>query len=396
MRGAEAFMGRGRPSIRGDSEMSIELGVLKRPNATLSVPQATPARTPGLAVAVVGCGYWGSKHVRVLSTLPEVARVIVVDPNPKIRDAIVAAFPGVEGASELGNVLSQVQAVIVATPPKNHAEVALLALRAGKHVLIEKPLTTTLAEARTLVAAALEQGTVLMAGHTFEFNPAVRELRRRMDEGELGTIHYIHSARLNLGLYRSDVNVVWDLAPHDISIMNYLLRSTPTVVGAWGSSHACGDVKDLAYIRLEYGRRGVMGYAHVSWLDPRKVRRVTVVGSRKMAVYDDLAEERLRIFDCGVEGGVEGRGASEQPAPFERPVSYRYGDIVSPHIHFEEPLALEDRHFVDCIRRRALPMSDGNSGMAVVAVLEAIDRAMATGRDLPVETHDLSALQLTA
>jgi predicted dehydrogenase len=188
------------------------------------------------------------------------------------------------------------------------------------------------------------------------------------------------------------VNVVWDLAPHDISIMNYLLRSTPTKVGAWGSSHACGAVKDLAYIRLEYGQRGVMGYAHVSWLDPRKVRRVTVVGSRKMAVYDDLAEERLRIFDCGVEGG----DASESPAPFERPVSYRYGDIVSPHIHFEEPLTLEDRHFVDCIRKRATPSSDGNSGMAVVAVLEAIDRALATGRDLPVEALDLAALQLTA
>ena len=379
--------------------MSIELGVMRRPNVTVALPghHQVAARPPGLAIAVVGCGYWGSKHVRVLSTLPEVARIIVVDPNPKVRDAIVAAFPGVEGASELRNVLANVQAVIVATPPRDHAEMALQALRAGKHVLIEKPITTTLTEARLLVAEAMQHGAVLMAGHTFEFNPAVRELRRRMDEGELGTIHYIHSARLNLGLYRSDVNVVWDLAPHDISIMNFLLRSTPTMVGAWGSSHACGDVKDLAYIRLEYGQRGVMGYAHVSWLDPRKVRRVTVVGSRKMAVYDDLAEERLRIFDCGVEGGQDG---SDGPAPFERPVSYRYGDIVSPHIHFEEPLALEDRHFVDCIRKRATPSSDGNSGMAVVAVLEAIDRALATGRDLPVDPPDAAAaspaLSLTA
>jgi predicted dehydrogenase len=375
--------------------MSIELGVLERPKALVSTPghHAAVARVAGLAVAVVGCGYWGAKHVRVLSTLPEVARVIVVDPNPKIRDAIVAAFPGVEGAPELRKVLPHVQAVIVATPPRNHAEIALQALRAGRHVLIEKPLTTSLAEARLLVAEADRYGAVLMAGHTFEFNPAVRELRRRMDEGELGTIHYIHSARLNLGLYRPDVNVVWDLAPHDISIMNYLLRSTPTTVGAWGSSHACGDVKDLAYIRLDYGQRGVMGYAHVSWLDPRKVRRVTVVGSRKMAVYDDLAEERLRIFDCGIEGGP---GAVDQPAPFERPVSYRYGDIVSPHIHFEEPLALEDRHFVDCIRQRGSPQSDGASGMAVVAVLEAIDRALATGRDLPVEAIDLARPSITA
>lgn len=376
--------------------MSIELGVMKRPDIAVALPaqHTAPLRMPGLAVAVVGCGYWGSKHVRVLSTLPEVARVVVVDPNPMVRDAIVAAFPGVEGASDLRNVLSQVQAVIVATPPRDHAEVALLALRAGKHVLIEKPITTTLAEARLLVAEARKHGAVLMSGHTFEFNPAVRELRRRMDEGELGTIHYIHSARLNLGLYRPDVNVVWDLAPHDISIMNYLLRSTPTMVGAWGSSHACGEVKDLAYIRLGYGRQGVMGYAHVSWLDPRKVRRVTVVGSRKMAVYDDLAEERLRIFDCGVEGnGPDGVGG---PAPFERPVSYRYGDIVSPHIHFEEPLGLEDRHFIDCIRKRSQPTSDGLSGMAVVAVLEAIDRSLATGRDLPVDALDVPAITLSA
>jgi predicted dehydrogenase len=176
------------------------------------------------------------------------------------------------------------------------------------------------------------------------------------------------------------VNVVWDLAPHDISIMNYLLHSTPTMAGAWGSSHGYGAVKDLAYIQLEF-ENGVMGYAHVSWLDPRKIRQVVVVGSRKMAVYDDLAEERLRIFDRGVER-IDGDG--QQPF-HEMPVSYRYGDIVSPHVNFKEPLMLEDQHFVDCIRDQTKPHCDGLNGIAVVAALDAIDRALSVGHEVEVE-----------
>jgi predicted dehydrogenase len=333
-----------------------------------------------MAVAVVGCGYWGAKHVRVLSGLRDVSDLFAIDPSPAARDAIVSAFPGVKGAADLDSVLSQVQAVIVATPPRFHYQVALKAVRAGKHVLIEKPLATSLADARSLVAEALRCDVILMVGHTFEFNPAVRELRRRMDDGELGDIYYIHSARLNLGLYRSDVNVVWDLAPHDISIMNYLLQSKPRIAGAWGSSHASGSVKDLAYVQLEF-ENGVKGYAHVSWLDPRKIRQVVVVGSRKMAVYDDLAEERLRIFDRGVELAD---GDGQQPF-HEMPVSYRYGDIVSPHVSFKEPLMLEDQHFIDCIRDHTKPDCDGVNGIAVVAVLDAIDRALAIGHEVEVE-----------
>ena len=347
---------------------------------------------------MVGCGYWGSKHVRVLSGLAEVAEVAVIDSETRTRRAIQAAFPAVRTFAGLAEALPHVEAVVVATPPRSHAEVALAAIRAGKHVLVEKPLATALADARRLVAEARRAGVVLLVGHTFEFNPAVRELRARMDQGELGRIHYIHSSRLNLGLYRSDVNVVWDLVPHDISIMNYLLRAAPASVAAWGSAHACGDVEDLAYVRLRYPGRGVVGYAHVSWLDPRKVRRVTVVGSRKMAVYDDLAEERLRIFDCGVDGGPDGPEGGA--APYERPVSYRHGDIVSPRLGGEEPLALEDRHFVECVRGRTPPLTDGASGLAVVAVLEAIDRALATGAafevDLPPEAVRAAELPRTA
>lgn len=354
----------------------------------IPLARAALAARRELRIGVVGCGYWGSKHVRVLSGLAGVAEVAVIDPSAGIRGALRTAFPAVREFADLDSALPHVDAVVVATPPRNHAEVALQALRGGKHVLIEKPITTTLAEAQLLAAEAQRAGVILMAGHTFEFNPAVRELRRRMDQGELGEIYYIHSARLNLGLYRSDVNVVWDLAPHDISIMNYLLRSTPSMVSAWGSSHACGEVKDLAYVRLQYAQCGVVGYAHVSWLDPRKTRRITVVGSRKMAVYDDLAEEKLRIFDCGVEGGLPGEGL----APYERPISYRQGDIISPRIEAAEPLAIEDRHFVDCIRTGATPVSDAASGIAVVAVLEAIDRSLSTGTPIDVEGAGEAAL----
>jgi len=337
-----------------------------------------------LRIGIAGCGYWGSKHVRVLSGLGEVGSVAVIDRDPRIRGAIMAAFPAVRGFSELAEALPEIDALVIATPPSSHAALALAAIAAGKHVMLEKPMTTTVADGRRLVAAAAAAGVVLMAGHTFEFNPAVRELRNRLDRGELGRTYYIHSARLNLGLYRNDVDVVWDLAPHDISIMNYLLRAVPDRVSAWGSAHACRDVNDLAYVKLHYDRLGVTGHVHVSWLDPRKVRTVTVVGSRKMAIYDDVADERLRIFDCGVEAG-EAVAGEDGLVPFERPFAYRHGDIVSPRLPTDEPLAVEDRHFVDCIRGEAEPLADGLSGLAVVAVLEAIDQAVAEGRTVAVD-----------
>ena len=340
-------------------------------------------KSGALRIGVVGCGYWGAKHVRVLSGLADVDRVVVVDRDPAIRAAITAAFPAVLGCASLEEALPLVDALVVATPPQSHAAVAMAGIAAGKHVMIEKPMTATLAEAYRLVEVADAAGVVLMAGHTFEFNPAVRELRRRLDRGELGRPYYIHSARLNLGLFRSDVDVVWDLAPHDVSIMNYLLGAVPDRVSAWGAAHACRDVNDLAYIKLHYDSVGVTGHIHVSWLDPRKVRTVTVVGSQKMAIYDDTSDERLRIFDCGVEAG-EPVGGADPLVPYERPFAYRQGDIVSPRIAGDEPLLLENRHFVDCIRGEARPLSDGRSGLAVVAVLDAVDRAIATGGTVPI------------
>jgi predicted dehydrogenase len=335
-------------------------------------------RPSSIRVAVAGCGYWGSKHVRVLNGIPGVSEVIVVEPDRRLREAMQRSFPAGRAFGNLEEALPLVDAVVIATPPQSHAVLATMALRAGRAVLVEKPLASSLAEARSLVEEARRSNATLMVGHTVQFNPAVRELRRRLVAGEFGDIYYIHSARLNLGLYRPDVNVVWDLAPHDISIMNYLLGAPPVAATAWGASLASGPTEDVAYIRLEYEDPLVTGYVHLSWLDPRKTRSVTVVGSKKMAVYDDLAEERLRIYDRGV---VNGEDASPT---HERPVGYRYGDIVSPHISADEPLAVQDRHFVESVLWGTEPEANGEEALAIVAILEAIDQSLASRTRTPI------------
>jgi predicted dehydrogenase len=331
----------------------------------------------GLRIGVVGCGYWGAKHARVFSSLSDVDEVALIEPNAHSREALAAAYPEAPTYSTLEAALPNVDAVVIATPPSTHTDLAIQALRGGKHVLVEKPLATKSAEARLIVDEARRANRVLVVGHTFEFNPAVQELRRRLDQGELGEVYYIHSSRFNVDLYRRDVNVIWDLAPHDISIMNYLLRAVPTSVTAWGSSN--GHI-DVAYIRLDYGRIGVTGYVHVSWLDPRKTRQITVVGRDKVAAYNDMAtDDRLRIYERTAE-------MPEPTAPgLSWPPSYRYGDSVALHVDSKEPLALEDQHFVDCIRGMTAPEADGFSGLAVVATLEAAERSMRAGHPVELE-----------
>jgi predicted dehydrogenase len=343
-------------------------------NRTLPVE----VRQRGVRVGIVGCGYWGSKHARVLSATAGVSEIALIERDQSLCRRLQHIFPAARSFRSLQAALPHVDALVIATPPQTHAELALTAVREGKHVLVEKPLATSVMEAESLVEAAHLASSITMVGHTFQFNPAVRELRRRLAGGELGQIYYIHSARLNLGLYRPDVDVVWDLAPHDVSILNYLLDSQPNSVIAWGDALAFGDVNDLAYVRLEYEKPKVTGYAHLSWLDPRKTRTVTIVGSEKMAIYDDLAEERLRIYDRGLEGEIDGTPSHE------RPPTYRYGDMIAPHIRSDEPLAVQDKHFVDCIRTRAEPETGWTTGLAIVAVLEALQKSMQQRRLMPV------------
>lgn len=273
------------------------------------------------------------------------------------------------GFPDLGSALPHIDAAVIATPPLTHGQLALQALAAGRHVLVEKPMTTSTSSAHRLIQEAGDRGLILMAGHTFEHNAAVWKLREVIDSGELGEILYIDTARLNLGVYQSDVNVFWDLAPHDVSIINYLLRATPISVHAWASKHARLSQEDVGYLRLTYHGSALMAHVHVSWLDPCKIRRVTVVGSRRMAVYDDLADQdRLRIYDKGVvaSAGDDARNS---------PVSYRYGGIFSPYMSIQEPLRVQDEHFVECVRSGLRPRTDGENGLAVVRVLEAAARS---------------------
>lgn len=335
-----------------------------------------------MRVGVVGCGYWGSKHVRVLSLNPAVEGLVVIDPRQERRDDLLRAFPAATAVATLQEALPQVDALVIATPAASHTDLALRAIAAGKHVLVEKPMATTVPDARKMIEAADAAGVVLMAGHTFEYNAAVWALREAVRTGALGEVYYLDSARLNLGLYQSDINVVWDLAPHDVSIFNHVLGTLPETVSAWGGAHAHHYLEDVAYVRLGYKELDVAAQLHVSWLDPCKVRRVTVVGSRQMAVYNDMSsEEKLRIYDKGV---AQGRRATDPPAEtvdpppvpeplHDIPVTYRYGGISSPYLPVQEPLAVQDQHFTDCIASGAVPTTDGANGLAVVQVLAAAD-----------------------
>ncbi|MGH3822425.1 MAG: Gfo/Idh/MocA family protein [Pseudonocardiaceae bacterium] len=331
---------------------------------------------PDVRVAVVGYGYWGSKHIRVLSSMPGV-QVTIVDNDPARIAEARRIYPAAESAAGLDDVLGRVDAVVVATPPSTHATVALQALRQGRHVLVEKPLATTVEDAQEMVNAAAAGGVHLMAGHTFEYNAAVWKLKEIIDSGELGRILYIDAARLSLGKYQRDCNVIWDLAPHDISIASFLLDEVPRTASVWANRHVGNRHADVAYLRLDFGRAATHAFVHVSWLDPCRVRRVTVVGERKMAVYNDMSDnERIRVYDIGVDP-ADPDEHGESPA---MPVSYRTGDIVSPFIQFNEPLLVQDSHFIECIRTGATPNTPGERGLDIVRVLAATDVAEATGR----------------
>lgn len=337
------------------------------------------ASNDGLRVGVVGCGYWGSKHVRVLNGIDAVEQVAIIDSNIHRVSGLVRSFPAAKAFSTLDAALDSVDAVVIATPPTLHVPLALQAIAAGKHVLVEKPLATTSADAALLIDSAEEAGVQLMVGHTFEHNAAVWKLRALIESGQLGDLYYLDTARLNLGLYQSDVNVIFDLAPHDISVLNFVLGVQPDSVHAWGAKHAHRNYEDVAYLRMCYDSLGICANVHVSWLDPCKVRRVTAVGSRQMAVYNDLAvEQPIRVYDKGVELGLE--GDMTQP-----PMSYRYGDVVAPYVPANEPLAVQDEHFVDCIGAGVGNRTDGVNGLAVVEVLECAQISIMEGRTVRLD-----------
>jgi predicted dehydrogenase len=337
----------------------------------------------GLRIGVIGCGYWGSKHVRVLQGVTGVERVVAIDSSKERLADVAGAYPSLASSCyrDLDAAIDHVDAVVIATPPNSHAAVARSAIDAGKSILVEKPLATSVADADHLIEAAAARGVTLMAGHTFEYNAAVWKIRELIELGDLGQLHFLDSARLNLGLYQPDVNVIWDLAPHDVSIFNHLLQATPSHVQAWGGRHAHPFLEDVAHVHLDYACLDLSASIHVSWLDPCKVRRTTVVGDRQMLVYNDLSEtERVRLYDKGVASkGLDHTGAGSPR------MSYRFGDTRSPYIEFHEPLLYQDQHFVNCVKNGTRPVTDGEAGRAVVAVLEAAQISLNEQRQVSID-----------
>ncbi|MGH2498833.1 MAG: Gfo/Idh/MocA family protein [Candidatus Limnocylindria bacterium] len=330
-------------------------------------------RTPGadLRVAVIGAGYWGPNLVRNLSEAPGGDPVAVADLSAERLRALRKRFPAVRTTQDHRELLADpaIDAVCIATPIVTHRPIAEEAFAAGKHVFVEKPLAGTVMDAEAIVRAAERAGRTLMVGHTFVYNPAVTAVRGLIERGELGVVQYIDSQRVNLGLHQFDFNVLWDLGPHDVSITLYWLDEEPDWVQCVGACYVQEGIEDVAFLTMGFPS-GAVGHAHLSWLAPSKLRRMAVVGSRQMAVYDDMeAAEKVKVYDHGVEelSGEELRRA------------YRAGDVHSPRVSVTEALQIEVRHFIECVRDGTRPRSDGEAGLRVVRVLEAAMRSLRSG-----------------
>ena len=329
-----------------------------------------------IEVGVIGCGYWGPKLARNFHEMPEAKLAWVCDSRQDRLDHMRRLYPEARTTTNYNEVLaSNVDAVVLATPVSTHCSLALLALGAGKHVLIEKPLAASTREARSIVRAAGRLGLVAMVGHTFVYNPAVEAVREIIASGELGEIYYINGTRANLGLFQPDINVLWDLAPHDVSILMYLLDGPPLTVSARGGAFVqkARGIHDMAHVSARFPK-GVLADVRVSWLDPVKVRMYTVVGSKKMLVYDDIATvEKVTIYDKRVE--FPPYSDTEQ----EFRASYFHGEGAPHTVVWSEPLRRQCSHFVHCIEERRTPLSSAEAGLQVVQVLEAADRSLHNG-----------------
>jgi predicted dehydrogenase len=325
-----------------------------------------------MKVAVIGCGYWGPNLVRNFVQSNKVQGLICCDLDPKRLERMKNLYLSVEVLSDYKELLrrSDLDAVAIATPVKTHHPLAKEFLLQGKHVFVEKPLTHSYETALELVKLAEENQKVLMVGHTFEYTAAVNKVKDIVESGELGKVLYISSIRVNLGLFQPDINVVWDLAPHDISTIIYVLGEVPVSVNSQGKAHFKPGIEDVATTTLNF-KDGVIAFIHSSWLDPNKIRRTTIVGTRRMLVYDDIEpQEKIKIFDKGVEVPPY----YDTYAEFQ--FSYRYGDIHSPRIEDYEPLKKECEHFLTCIQKGMSPLSDGYSGLRVVSILEASSKSL--------------------
>ena len=327
-----------------------------------------PVNSQTVKVGVVGLGYWGPNLARNFDAIPQSDLAWCCDGRPAARERFQALFPRARFTGELDALLSDpaLDAVVVATPVPSHAEIATRVLEAGKHCFVEKPLALNTAEAERVLEAHRASGRALMVGHLLEYHPGVQKLKEIVDSGELGDVHYIYSNRLNLGKLRADENALWSLGAHDVSVVLHLAGEEPYEVAAHGESYVRPGVEDVVFCFMRFPS-GLSAHMHLSWLDPHKERRFTVVGSKRMATFDDMDFERkVTVYDKGFDG--KARNWGEYVA--------RSGDIYSPAIGNSEPLRLECEHFIECIQAGTTPRSDGESGMRVVKVLEGLQTAL--------------------
>lgn len=323
-------------------------------------------------IAQLGCGYWGPNLLRNFSALPNCQVKYVVDSSPERRAFVEANFPRTQAIDSLESVMNdpEVQAVIIATPAGTHFELARQALRAGKHVFVEKPLATRASEVDELAGLARDRKLVVMTGHTFIYNSAVRYVKKLIDDGELGEVRYIYSQRLNLGRIRADIDALWNFAPHDISIIQYWLGDPePISICRQGMAYMQEGIDDVVFLSLEYPNK-IIANIHVSWLDPQKVRKMIVVGSRKMVVYDDIAENKIAIYDKGIDRKAILGENMDFDNPRRAQFNYRSGDILFPEVRFTEPLRVEAEHFKDCVVNSKPPLTGLGHARTVVSILE--------------------------
>ena len=344
-----------------------------------------------IGIGIIGYGYWGPNLVRNFFETPDCRVVAVSDLRSDRLARVRPRYPTVDTTADYRDLLRdhRIDAVAIATPVSTHFDLGMQALRAGKHVLMEKPMTANVEEAMRLVDEADLRRRVLAVDHTFVYTNAVRKIHELTTRGDLGDIYYYDSVRVNLGLFQHDVNVVWDLAVHDLSIMDYVLPAQPIAVSASGIGHVPGAPENIAYVTLHFDS-SVMAHLHVNWLAPVKVRRTLIGGSRKMIAYDDLEpSEKIKVYDKGITVNHSGdssgdrTGADGNGHRYAMLVGYRTGDVWSPQLDLTEALSIEIRHFVECIRHDQVPTVDGQAGLRIVRLLEAATQSMrASGRTI--------------
>lgn len=336
-----------------------------------------------ICVAQIGCGYWGPNLLRSFVGLASCRVKWVVEKRAERQEYVRRTYPSILVSADCKDALEdeEVAGVIVATPARSHFQLAREALLAGKSVFVEKPLAMSVAEVDILAALSEKRSRAVLTGHTFLFSPAVRYLKELLHKGELGHVYYAYCQRVNLGVIRSDVNAMWNLAPHDVSILCYLLGGAPETVSAVGAAYIQPGVEDVVFLNLSFPKR-IQASIHVSWLDPQKIRRLTIVGSRKMVVYDDMADHKVVIYDKGIDSMP-----LDDSMPFDHPEPYklvhRSGDVLMPNIPSKEPLKEEAQHFLDCIASGKRPLTDTDHARQVIGVLELADRALAQARPVP-------------